>query len=55
MPIERFEELEVWKLAHHLVLDVYKTTDLLPRDRRLRRYPHLPPATYHLQPPLEKR
>ena len=34
MPIERFEQLEVWQAAHRLVLDVYKTTAGLPRDQR---------------------
>lgn len=34
MPIERFEQLEVWQAAHRLVLDVYKTTEGLPRDQR---------------------
>lgn len=34
MSIERFEELEVWQLAHRLVLDVYKTTQELPRDQK---------------------
>ncbi len=34
MPIERFEQLEVWQAAHQLVLDVYKTTPELPRDQK---------------------
>lgn len=34
MSIERFEQLEVWQLAHQLVLGVYKATDDLPRDQR---------------------
>ncbi len=34
MPIERFEQLEVWQMAHRLVLDVYKTTEGLPKDQR---------------------
>jgi four helix bundle protein len=34
MPIERFEQLEVWQWAHRLVLNVYKTTQGLPRDQR---------------------
>jgi four helix bundle protein len=34
MPIERFEQLEVWQWAHRLVLNVYKTTQDLPRDQR---------------------
>ena len=34
MSIERFEELEVWQIAHRMVLNIYKTTDDLPRDQR---------------------
>ena len=34
MAIERFEQLEVWQVAHRLVLDVYKATGELPRDQR---------------------
>ncbi len=34
MAIERFEQLEVWQVAHRLVLDVYKVTQELPRDQR---------------------
>lgn len=34
VPIERFEQLEVWRLAHRLVLDVYKATQELPKDQR---------------------
>ncbi|MGO8814856.1 MAG: four helix bundle protein [Terriglobia bacterium] len=34
MAIERFEQLEVWQVAHHLVLDVYKVTQELPKDQR---------------------
>ena len=34
MPIERFEQLEVWQAAHALVLKVYKTTQRLPRDQK---------------------
>ena len=32
MTIERFTQLDVWKLAHELVLDVYKFTPKLPKD-----------------------
>jgi four helix bundle protein len=34
MPIERFEQLEVWQAGHRLVLEVFKTTQELPRDQR---------------------
>ena len=34
MAIERFEQLEVWKAAHKLVLDVYKTTQKFPTEER---------------------
>ena len=34
MSIERFEQLEVWQAAHRLVLEVYRTTQQLPRDQR---------------------
>jgi four helix bundle protein len=34
MPIDRFEQLEVWQWAHRLVLNVYKTTQGLPKDQR---------------------
>ena len=34
MAIDRFEQLEVWQAAHRLVLDVYQTTQALPRDQR---------------------
>jgi four helix bundle protein len=34
MGLERFEQLEVWKVAHSLVLDVYKVTKALPADER---------------------
>ena len=34
MSIERFEQLEVWQVAHRLVLDVYKATDNFPKDQR---------------------
>jgi len=32
--IERFEQLEVWRRAHALVLDVYRLTSALPSDQR---------------------
>ncbi len=34
MSIESFEQLEVWKAAHQLVLDVYHVTSFLPPDQR---------------------
>ena len=34
MGIERFEQLDVWKAAHGLVLNVYKMTRALPSDER---------------------
>jgi four helix bundle protein len=34
MDIERFEQLEVWKRAHALVLGVYRLTSGLPSDQR---------------------
>jgi four helix bundle protein len=34
MPIEKFEDLEVWQEAHRLVLRVYKMTYGLPADER---------------------
>jgi four helix bundle protein len=34
MAIERFEQLEVWQVAHRLVLEVYKATQDLPKDQR---------------------
>lgn len=34
MSIERFEELEVCQIAHRMVLNIYKTTDDLPKDQR---------------------
>ena len=30
MPVRRFEDLEVWKLAHRLALQVYQVTDTFP-------------------------
>lgn len=34
MAIERFEQLEVWKAAHKLVLDVYRITQKFPTEER---------------------
>ena len=34
MPIEQFEQLNVWRRAHALVLFTYKRTKLLPEDER---------------------
>jgi len=34
MAIERFEQLEVWQVAHSLVLGVYKATLALPSDEK---------------------
>ncbi len=34
MEVERFEQLEVWKRAHALVLGVYRLTPTLPSDQR---------------------
>jgi len=34
MAIERFEQLEVWQVAHLLVLGVYKATLALPSDEK---------------------
>jgi len=34
MAIERFTQLDVWKLAHGLVLDVYKFTATLPNEEK---------------------
>jgi four helix bundle protein len=34
MAVERFEQLEVWQAAHRQVLDVYKTTEDMPKDQR---------------------
>jgi four helix bundle protein len=34
MGIERFEELDVWKTAHGLVLNVYRMTRTFPADER---------------------
>lgn len=34
MAIERFEQLEVWQAAHRLVLEVYRTTSIMPSDQK---------------------
>ena len=34
MSIERFEQLEVWQIAHKIVLDVYKGTTHLPPEEK---------------------
>lgn len=34
MPIERFEDLEAWRRAHGLVLDVYRCSRAFPNDER---------------------
>ena len=34
MPIERFEQLEVWQAAHKLVLNVYQLASHLPSDEK---------------------
>ncbi len=34
MGIERFEQLEVWQVAHQLVLDVYRTTAHYPNEEK---------------------
>ncbi len=34
MPIENFEQLEVWQAAHRLVLQVYRITSAMPLDQR---------------------
>ncbi len=34
MGIERFEELEVWQVAHKITLDTYRATARLPSDER---------------------
>ena len=31
---QRFQDLHVWQKAHHLVLDVYRTTRAFPSDER---------------------
>ena len=32
--IERFQDLEVWQLAHQLVLDVYRVASTFPSEER---------------------
>jgi len=34
MGIERFEQLEVWQVAHNVVLDVYKGSAQLPSEEK---------------------
>lgn len=34
MAIENFEQLEVWQVAHRLVLHVYRITSTMPSDQR---------------------
>src|SRR5437763_517805 len=34
MSIERFEQLEVWREAHQIVLDIYKATSRLPAEEK---------------------
>ncbi|MGO8732597.1 MAG: four helix bundle protein [Terriglobia bacterium] len=34
MAISSFEELEVWQVAHRLVLEVYRITDELPPSQK---------------------
>ena len=34
MSIDRFEQLEVWQVAHKIVLDVYKATLHLPPEEK---------------------
>jgi four helix bundle protein len=34
MAISSFEDLEVWQVAHHLVLEVYAITGGLPSDQK---------------------
>ncbi len=34
MPIERFEQLDVWREAHALTLQIYKGTRILPPDEK---------------------
>jgi four helix bundle protein len=34
--MSNYEELEVWKLAHELVLDIYKLVERLPKDEKYR-------------------
>ncbi|MGD0224477.1 MAG: four helix bundle protein [Terriglobia bacterium] len=34
MPIERFEQLDVWQAAHHLVLQIYRFTQKFPNEEK---------------------
>jgi four helix bundle protein len=34
MSIENFEQLDVWQVAHRLVLQVYRITSTIPSDQR---------------------
>jgi four helix bundle protein len=34
MSIENFERLDVWQVAHRLVLQVYRITSTIPSDQR---------------------
>jgi len=34
VPIESFEQLDVWQVAHRLVLEVYRLTSTMPPDQR---------------------
>lgn len=34
MSIERFEQLDVWKVSHYIVLDVYRVTARLPAEEK---------------------
>ena len=34
MSIERFEQLEVWREAHQVVLEIYKVTSKLPSEEK---------------------
>ena len=34
MPLEKFEQLDVWQAAHKLVVQVYKITEGLPSSQR---------------------
>jgi four helix bundle protein len=32
MPAKRFEDVDIWKKAHRFVLDVYRLTDVFPKQ-----------------------
>jgi four helix bundle protein len=32
--IERFQQLEVWQVAHKLVLDIYRSTQTFPKEEK---------------------